>query len=163
MHNMTLPEKHTPEWVDFEHRVHRRIMDMVSNIAFKQQLPPQIHVLIFDDITNEMFGSFVGVKYLGESGMVHKTRTSIGMLAPDSTPKDIAEMLIEEHPGTPLLLDEKVAEKLSDDSVTLFEDDHCSLQGVSGGTIEVFVPFKSSSIPKDSLPPGFVSGQLFEE
>ena len=163
---MSLPERGTPEYAATEHRIHRRIMDTVSNIAVRRgDLPAQVHALIHDDITGEKFGSFVQVRYIGDSGMAQVTRTSIGMLAPDVTVRDIADMLVEHNPDTPLVLDAKTASELAEDSISWYENetDHCSLRGVAGGTVEVYTPFRAQQPPKDLLPPGVVSAQFFQE
>lgn len=161
---MPLPERGTPEWAATEHRIHRRIMDTVSNVAVRRKdLPAQVHAVIQDDVTGERFGSFVGVQYIGESGMANITRTSIGMIAPGVPLTRIADTLIEHNPDTPLVCDRAVAEALAEKTTTWLEQDHYRLEGRPGGVLEVYTPFEADQAPKGVLPPGVASAQFYTE
>ncbi|GEM_PF-5517542 len=160
---MPLPEQGSQEWAATGERVHRRIMDTVSNVAVKRKdLPSQVHAIIHDDVTGEKFGAFVGVEYVGDSGMAQITRTSIGMLAPGVPLTVIADGLLQHNPGTPLVCDEVVANELSQGSIPWIEEGHYRLEGRPGGVLEVYTPYDAYK-PKGPLPPGVKSAQFYTE
>ncbi len=161
---MSLPERGTPEWAATEYRINRRIMDTASNVAVRRKdLPAQVHVLIHDEVTGERFGSFVGIQYIGDSGMANITRTSIGMVAPGVPLTRIADTLLEHDPGTPLVCDNKVADELSLGSIPWIEEGHYRLEGRPGGVIEVYTHYEADRAPKSILPPGVASAQFYTE
>ncbi len=140
--------------------IHRRIMDTVSNIAVRCELPYQVHVLVQEPETGKRYGSFVAVEYLGERpGMARITRTGIGELREGSTPMDIADLLLEHNPGTPLVCDEQIAQELSKNSLCWVNGDGYRLQGRQNGVLEVYIPHKSKKV--SGLPEEF-HAQLFE-
>lgn len=161
---MSFPERGTPEFDAISERVHRRIMDTLSNVAVKRKdLPGQVHVLIYDEPTQERFGSFVGVQYIGESGLANLTRTSIGRVAPGVSPLNICDTLLRVNPGTPLVCDNKIADEVSQGSIPWVEEGHYRLEGRPGGVLEVYTPYEALHMPKGILPKGVASAQIFTE
>lgn len=161
---MTLPERDTPEWSAMGDRVNRRIMDLASNVAVRRKnLPPQIQVMIHDEITGERWASFVYVQYVGNNGIAKITRTSVGCLADDVRPVDIADILLKDFPDTPLVCDEKIANELSQHSLSWVEEDHYRLEGRPDGVLEVYTPYKAINLEGDLLPRGIAGAQIFTE
>ncbi len=141
-------------------------MDTATNVALSQNIPGQIHVLVTDNDTRKIFGGFAHVEYVTflNRRTAKITRTSIGLLAPDATPLEVANILIETDPGTPLVCDEQVEQMITGDPsvVTWQSDGHYTLTSVGGGTLEIFTPLKSTPLPKGfKTPPGVAGGQLF--
>lgn len=160
---MTLPERGTAQFAEFERRAHRKIVDLVSNIAIRRgALPQQVHAMIGDEITQERCGAFVRVKYF-EGGSAQVTRSSIGILRDDTAAGDIADMLLEGYPETPLVCDKSIADELSRDSLTWVGNDHYRLEGRPAGVLEVFTPYVADMVSTDTLPPEVKSIQLFNE
>lgn len=160
---MTLPERGTPEFATFANRIHRRIVDAVHKVALRRKdLPPEVFVFIHDETTGERFGSCVGVKYIGDSG-VFLTRTSINQMAPGVTVMDAADMLLELSPGTPLICDTKIADELFEGSTPWIEGGHYRLAGRPKGVLEVYTPYQTENLPKSELPPGVANAWVFQE
>lgn len=163
---MTMPERGTPEWIATQDRVHRAIMDITSNVAVRRKnLPPQAHVIIHDEVTGERFGAYVGIQYINDSGMARITRTSIGMLAPGVSPTRIADGLIKNHPDTPLICDDIIANELAKEqkTITWLEEDHYRLEGRPGGVLEIYTPFDAQKVPGRYLPRGVSGVQIYKE
>lgn len=161
---MTMSERGTPEDIARQARIHQTIMDIASNVALRRQdLPPQIHVIIYDEISRERYGAYVGVRYIGDSGLAHITRTTIGRFAPGTTVMHIADILLEHDPGTPLVCDDTIANELSEGSVTWVEEGHYRLEGRPKGVLEVYTPYQTDKQPEGILPPGVASAQIFTE
>lgn len=161
---MTLPERGTPEGAAAGHRIHKRIMDTVSNIAVRRKdLPHRVHVLIHDDVIDERFWTIVNVQYIGESGMANITRTTIGMVEPGVPLTEIADWLVEHDPNTPLVCDRTVAEELAERTTTWLDKDHYRLEARPGGVLEVYTPFEADQMPEEQLPPGVTSVQFYRK
>lgn len=161
---MALPEQGTVEYDFAMSRIDRRIMDTASNVAVRQKdLPPQIHVLVYDDETGEKFGAYVGVEYLNHKGAAKLTRTSIGRVRPGLDLMHIVDTLLKSHSGTPIVCDQVISQELSQGVIPWFENDHYTLSGRPGGTIEIYTLFAAQHLPVDDLPPGVTNVQIYTE
>lgn len=82
---MSLPEQGTPEFDQAEERVHRRLTDVVMNIAGRRRLPPTVLAFIRDEPTGETFDAYFAVQNL-QSGdkpsIAHQTRGPMSMVTP---------------------------------------------------------------------------------
>jgi hypothetical protein len=146
-------------------RIHRKIMDTVSNVAVMHGLPYQVHVLVYDSETRARYGSFVGVQYFGKvPGAAQVTRTGIGQLRDGLSARYVAEKMIKDYPGTPLICDKQIFQELEHGSFSCVSDDgHYRLDASDVGIIEVYVDYLTANAPKDELSPGIVSERVFLE
>lgn len=156
---MPLLEKGSREWEAVYHRIHRKIMNVVSNVAARRaNLPEQVCVLVHDDVTGERFGSYVRIQHIGDKGMLNITRNPIMMVAPGIPLTKITDKLLADHHGMPLVCDRKVANELSGGSIPWIEEDHYRLEGRPGGVLEVYLPYQAIQV---SI--GVANVQLFTE
>lgn len=160
---MTIPERETPEYQAMQDRVDRKIMDLVSNVAARKSLPSTVQAIIYDGETEERCASLIQVKYIGNNGTANITRYRIGVLADSTSAVDIADDLIKGFPNAAIVCDEKIAEELSQHSLSWIEEDHYKLEGRPGGVIEVFTPYKAVNVDRSALPDIVESLQIFTE
>lgn len=150
--------------LDAETRIYRKIMDTTSNVAVRRKnLPPKIHVLIRDEVTGEKAAAFLDIRYIGDSGMANITLTSAGILPPEETVMDAADILLKTMPGMPMICDIEIADELSRSSAVWVEEDHYRLEGRPGGVLEIYTPYSATQSPKAVLPPGVQSLQTYTE
>jgi hypothetical protein len=119
------------------------MLSTTSNLAFAYPLPSQVHVLISDPETGKRYGGFVDVKYLNETALI--TCRSIGELREGCTPFDIADRLLREKPGMPLLCDSAIAEELGKNPMDFVDDQgHYRMQIRPGGILKIYTAFDVS-------------------
>jgi len=161
---MPLPEQDTPERETAEKRIYNRIIDIASNVAVrKNNLPPKIHVLIRDEMTGALVAAFLKVRYIGDKGATKISLSSSGVLPPEETVMEAADILLTSMPGIPMLCDKEVADEISKNSVEWVDEDHYRLVGTSSGVLDIYTPFGAIKLPDADLPPGVESTQFYTE
>lgn len=141
-------------------RTGEKISDIALNVAFRHQLPQRCFVIVQDESTGINVGCNIGLVQLSESSI--RVDLLYGGPLKDNDIFETVDDIIQD-PSIPLICDQKVAEELSQHSLTWIDEGHYRLEGRPGGVLEVYTPYSSVPLPEVNSPELGISGQLYTE
>lgn len=141
---MSRPEFGTPEAEILARKAGDKMINIVLNVIGRttKKLPPKVIAITDDKETSERFAAICTVKYIMDDQLAQVSWNTITTIRPGTTMSEVADTLIEDHKGVPLICDQEIADELRINSQTLQYDknDHRRVVERPGGTLEVFTP-----------------------